>query len=59
MQLDDDLATGYERCRVLEQDMDWNEQAARKQLLKIFEAAGPMSDVAKNGRRRLSSLLFA
>ena len=45
--------------RILEQDMDWNEQAARRQLLKIFEAAGPMSDVARNGRRRLSSLLFA
>ena len=24
-----------------------------------MEAAGPMSDVAKNGRRRLSSLLFS
>ena len=44
---------------IVEQDLDWNEQAARKQLLKIFEAAGPMSDVAKNGRRRLSSLLFS
>ena len=37
----------------------WNEAAARKQLLTVFEAAGPTSDVAKNGRRRLSSLLFA
>ena len=40
-------------------DLEWNEQAARKQLLKVFEAAGPMSEVAKNGRRRLSSLLFS
>jgi putative thioredoxin len=45
--------------RIVETDLDWNDQAARKQLLKIFEAAGPMSEVAKNGRRRLSSLLFA
>ena len=37
----------------------WNEDAARKELLTVFEAAGPMSDLAKNGRRRLSSLLFA
>jgi len=45
--------------RIVEADLDWNEQAARQQLLKVFEAAGPMSEVAKNGRRRLSSLLFS
>ena len=44
---------------ICEQDLEWNDQAARKQLLKIFEAAGPMSEVAKSGRRRLSSLLFS
>jgi len=45
--------------RIVEQELEWNDQAARKQLLKIFEAAGPTSEVAKNGRRRLSSLLFS
>ncbi len=40
-------------------DRDWNEGAAKKQLLEIFEAAGPASDVAKTGRRRLSSLMFS
>ncbi len=35
---------------------EWNEEAARKQLLKIFDAAGPMSDLAKQGRRRLSAI---
>ncbi len=40
-------------------DREWNDQAARKQLLTVFEAAGLNSDVAKDGRRRLSSLLFA
>ena len=40
-------------------DKDWNEQAARNLLLKVFEAAGPASDVAKQGRRRLSSILFS
>ena len=45
--------------RIVQQDREWNEQAARKQLLKVFEAAGPTSEVAKSGRRRLSSLLFA
>ena len=40
-------------------DRDWNEGAARKELLTVFEAAGPASDVAKQGRRRLSSILFS
>jgi len=40
-------------------DREWNDQAARKQLLTVFEAAGPASDVARDGRRRLSSILFA
>jgi putative thioredoxin len=40
-------------------DREWNEQAARKQLLVVFEAAGATSDVARDGRRRLSSILFA
>ena len=44
---------------LLERDREWNDGEARQYLLKIFEAAGPTSDIAKNGRRRLSSLLFA
>ena len=44
---------------ILERDRMWNEEAARKQLLTVFEAAGPMSDVARSGRKRLSSILFA
>lgn len=40
-------------------DREWNDQAARKQLLTVFEAAGPASDIARDGRRRLSSILFA
>ena len=34
-------------------------KAARKQLLEVFEAAGPMSDTAKQGRKRLSAILFS
>jgi putative thioredoxin len=37
-------------------DRDWNDQAARKQLLKILEAAGPTSELARTGRRRLSAI---
>lgn len=44
---------------IIERDRDWNDQAARSQLLKVFEAAGPTSEVAKQGRRRLSSILFS
>jgi putative thioredoxin len=40
-------------------DREWNEQAARTLLLKVFEAAGPMSEITREGRRRLSSILFA
>lgn len=43
---------------VIERDPGWNEEAARKQLLLVFDAAGPTSEVARQGRRRLSSLLF-
>lgn len=44
---------------IIEKDREWNEGSARAQLLKVFEAAGPMSDVAKNGRRKLSAILFS
>lgn len=43
----------------IRRDRAWNDEAARKQLLTIFEAAGHMSDVAKQGRRKLSALLFS
>lgn len=44
---------------IIDRDRTWNDEAARKQLLTVFEAAGPASDVAKQGRRRLSSILFS
>ena len=44
---------------IIAQNRDWNEEAARKQLLKVFEAAGLASDIAKQGRRRLSAILFS
>lgn len=44
---------------IIERNRDWNEGAARTQLLKVFEAAGPMSDITKQGRRKLSAILFS
>jgi putative thioredoxin len=45
--------------KIIQADREWNEGAARQQLLTIFEAAGATSDVTKQGRRRLSSILFS
>ncbi|MBW3559686.1 MAG: thioredoxin [Proteobacteria bacterium] len=44
---------------IFARDREWNGGAARAKLVEIFEAAGPNSDVAKTGRRRLSSLMFS
>jgi putative thioredoxin len=44
---------------IIETDRDWNEGAARAQLLTVFEAAGLSSELARNGRRRLSSLIYS
>ena len=44
---------------IFARDREWNDGAARTKMLEIFEAAGPTSDVAKTGRRRLSSLMFS
>ena len=38
---------------------DWNEEAARKELLKFFEAWGPTDQAAIDGRRKLSSAWFS
>lgn len=43
----------------IELDRDYQDGAARQLLLKIFDAAGPTSELAKSGRRRLSSILFS
>ncbi len=40
-------------------DRDWNDGAAKQQLFTIFEALGPKDPIALNGRRKLSSMIFA
>ncbi|SDD94929.1 putative thioredoxin [Paracoccus isoporae] len=40
-------------------DRDWNDGAAKAQLITIFDALKPTDPVAQKGRRRLSSLIFA
>ncbi len=40
-------------------DREWNEAAAKTQLFTIFEALKPNDPVVLNGRRKLSSMIFA
>ena len=40
-------------------DRAWNEEAARKQLVKFFEVMGPTDPLTLSARRRLSSLMFS
>ena len=37
----------------------WNDEAPRKSLLEIFNALGPTDDLAIEGRKKLSSILFS
>ena len=40
-------------------DREWNDGAAKQQLFTIFDALKPNDPVVLNGRRKLSSLIFA
>ncbi len=44
---------------IIERDREWNEEAARKKLLTVFEALGPAHPATARARRRLSSILFS
>lgn len=44
---------------IVRKDRGWNEDAARLQLLKFFEAWGTTDAATLSARRRLSSLLFS
>ncbi len=44
--------------RIVATDREWNEGAARQQLLKLFEAVGLMDPWVSAQRRRLSAILF-
>jgi len=44
---------------ILSHNMEWGEGKAKEKLLTIFEAAGPKDPVTIEGRRRLSSMMFA
>lgn len=44
---------------IMRRNRQWQDDAARKQLLELFEAYGPADGATVEGRRKLSSLLFS
>ncbi len=44
---------------IIRRDRKWNDEAARKQLIKLFEAFGPTEPLTVESRRKLSALLFS
>jgi putative thioredoxin len=44
---------------IIRRDRAWNDEAARKQLVKVFDALGAQNPLTVASRRRLSSLLFS
>ncbi len=46
-------------CRIVKRDRAWEDDRARKQLVRFFEALGPKNPATLKGRRMLSAVLFA
>jgi len=44
---------------IIKRDRQWNDDGARKQLVQFFDAWGPTDEATIEGRKRLSSILFA
>ena len=55
-----EIAKSFELLlKLIEIDREWNDQAARKQLLEFFTSAGFEASETINARRKLASLLFS
>lgn len=48
-----------ELLELFRRDREWNDGAAKAQLFTVFDALKPNDPVVLNGRRKLSSLIFA
>ena len=44
---------------IVKRDRKWNDDGARKHLVQFFDAWGPTDEATVEGRKRLSSILFA
>src|SRR5690606_39875668 len=56
---DDKAGAVDQLLEIYRRDRNWNDEAARKQLIQLFDAWGPKDPHTIEGRRRLSSLMFA
>lgn len=58
-------ASGYKSealehlVEIVRRDRKWNDEAARKQIVELFEIWGPNDEFTIEGRKRLASILFA
>jgi putative thioredoxin len=48
-----------ELLAIFKRDRTWEDDKARRELVKLFEAWGPMDPATLSGRRKLSALLFS
>ena len=48
-----------ELLRLVKRDRKWNDEAARKHLVTLFDAMGPTDQRTIDARRKLSSILFS
>ena len=48
-----------ELLKIIQSERNWNDDAARKQMLKIFEALGNDDPITIQARRNLSTILFS
>lgn len=48
-----------ELLELFRRDREWNDGAAKAQLFTIFDALKPQDPIVLNGRRKLSSMIFA
>ena len=56
---DDAAGAVDELLECFRRDREWNDSAARTELFTIFDALAPTDRVVLNGRRKLSSIIFA
>ncbi len=55
----DNLGAVDHLIEIVRRDRAWNDEAARKQLLELFDAWGPKNSATIEGRKKLSAILFA
>lgn len=55
----DNEAALDELLELFRRDREWNDGAAKEQLLKICDMLGPKDPIGQKGRRKLTSMIFA